>query len=72
MGIVPIVKLRLKVTVKDVDYCRKDLIVMVVGYDGMGQYRYTGKSYKEYGCRSFHTKHTLKVQIYNRIRNCRI
>lgn len=41
-------------SVKDIDDCRKDFVVMMMGYDSMSQYRNIGKQYKEYGYRSFH------------------
>ena len=55
-SIVGMVQFILSIFVKDIDDSCKNLVMVMMGYDRVCQYRDTSQQHKEYGCRSFHLR----------------
>ncbi len=58
--VVRMIQYLLRVIIKNVDDCRKNLIMMVMGYNSMGQYRNIGQQYEEYGYCFFHLLYQIE------------
>ena len=48
LTVVRMIQYLLRIIIENIDDCRKNLIMMVMGHNSMGQYRNIGQQYKEY------------------------